>query len=69
MGSTTPKGYYAEDLTDAWNRYCRPNPQESATSATSATPQVNAGESVAEDPSGTRHMFAESATPTLRSVV
>ncbi|MFJ7523856.1 DUF3631 domain-containing protein [Streptomyces griseus] len=69
VGSTTPKGYYAEDLTDAWNRYCRPDPQESATSATSATPQVNQGESVAEDPSGTRHMFAESDTRTLRSVV
>lgn len=66
VGSTTPKGYYAEDLTDAWNRYCRPNPQASATSA---TPQVNGGESVAEGSSGTRHMFAESATPTLRSVV
>ncbi|MFI8001882.1 DUF3631 domain-containing protein [Streptomyces sp. NPDC086010] len=69
VGSTTPKGYYAEDLTDAWNRYCRPDPQESATPATSATSQVNEGGSVAEDPSGTRHMFAESATPTLRSVV
>ncbi|MFJ9653471.1 DUF3631 domain-containing protein [Streptomyces microflavus] len=69
VGSTTPKGYYAEDLTDAWNRYCRPNPQESATSATSATPQVNEGESVAEALPGTRHMFAESATPTLRSVI
>lgn len=22
VGSTTPKGYYAEDLSDAWNRYC-----------------------------------------------
>ncbi|MFH9563534.1 DUF3631 domain-containing protein [Streptomyces globisporus] len=69
VGSTTPKGYYAEDLTDAWNRYCRPDPQESATSATSATPQVNQGESVAETLPDTRHMFAESATPTLRSVV
>ncbi|MFJ1740219.1 DUF3631 domain-containing protein [Streptomyces microflavus] len=69
VGSTTPKGYYAEDLTDAWNRYCRPDPQESATSATSATPQVNEGESVAEALPGTRRMFAESATPTLRSVV
>ncbi|MFD3845246.1 DUF3631 domain-containing protein [Streptomyces microflavus] len=69
VGSTTPKGYYAEDLTDAWNRYCRPDPQESATSATSATLQVNEGESVAEALPGTRHMFAESATPTLRSVI
>ncbi|MFD8446105.1 DUF3631 domain-containing protein [Streptomyces globisporus] len=69
VGSTTPKGYYAEDLTDAWNRYCRPDPQESATSATPATPQVNQGESVAETLPGTRHMLAETATPTLRSVV
>ncbi|MFF9917176.1 DUF3631 domain-containing protein [Streptomyces globisporus] len=69
VGSTTPKGYYAEDLTDAWNRYCRPNPQESATPATPATPQVNRGESVAETLPDTRHMFAETATPTLRSVV
>ncbi|QFQ99743.1 DUF3631 domain-containing protein [Streptomyces phaeolivaceus] len=68
VGSTTPKGYYAEDLTDAWNRYCRPDPQKSATSATPATPQVNAGESVAEGSSETRHMFAESDTRTLRSV-
>lgn len=22
VGSGTPKGYYAEDLTDAWERYC-----------------------------------------------
>ncbi|MEU9310033.1 DUF3631 domain-containing protein [Streptomyces sp. NPDC048256] len=68
VGSTTPKGYYAEDLSDAWNRYCRPDPQKSATSATAATPQVNRGESVAEGPSETRHMFAESDTRTLRSV-
>ncbi|MFD9119948.1 DUF3631 domain-containing protein [Streptomyces bottropensis] len=68
VGSNTPKGYYAEDLTDAWNRYCRPDPQKSATSATPATLQVNSGESVAEDPSETRHMFAETDTRTLRSV-
>ncbi|MFD6831001.1 DUF3631 domain-containing protein, partial [Streptomyces diastaticus] len=42
-----PKGYYATDLTDAWARYCPPPSQESATAATSATPQVNATESVA----------------------
>ncbi|MEU9202298.1 DUF3631 domain-containing protein [Streptomyces sp. NPDC048332] len=69
VGSTTPKGYYAEDLTDAWNRYCRPDPGKAATSATSATPQVNEGESVAETLPGTRHMFTESDTRTLRSVV
>ncbi|MEV7400122.1 DUF3631 domain-containing protein [Streptomyces sp. NPDC091267] len=69
VGSTTPKGYYAEDLTDAWNRYCRPDPGKSATSATAATPQVNEGESVAETLPGTRHMSTESDTRTLRSVV
>lgn len=52
----TPKGYYAEDLEDAWNRYCPPHPTESATSATAATPQVRAGESVAEP-------LPETATP------
>ncbi|MFA3838617.1 DUF3631 domain-containing protein [Streptomyces aureus] len=66
VGSTTPKGYYAEDLTDAWARYCPPPPGESATSATSATPQVNGGESVAEDPSASRHMSAETDTRQLR---
>ncbi|MGW5634826.1 DUF3631 domain-containing protein, partial [Streptomyces sp. NPDC003832] len=55
VGSGTPKGYYAEDLTDAWARYCPPVPEKSATSATSATPQVNEGESVAEAPAGSRH--------------
>ncbi|MFX4294218.1 DUF3631 domain-containing protein [Streptomyces bohaiensis] len=43
----TPKGYYADDLADAWLRYCAP-PLESATSATSATPQVSAPVAVAE---------------------
>ncbi len=27
VGSTTPKGYYAEDLSDAWARYCPPPPE------------------------------------------
>ncbi|WP_328735339.1 DUF3631 domain-containing protein [Streptomyces bobili] len=66
VGSTTPKGYYAEDLTDAWNRYCRPDPQKSATSATAATPQVNGGEPVADTPSETRHTSAETDTRQLR---
>ncbi|MET7845388.1 DUF3631 domain-containing protein [Streptomyces sp. NPDC005356] len=57
-----PKGYYAEDLTDAWKRYCPPPLGESATSATSATPQVNGGESAADSATGTRHMSAETAT-------
>ncbi|MFJ2736795.1 DUF3631 domain-containing protein [Streptomyces sp. NPDC087317] len=68
VGSTTPKGYYAEDLSDAWARYCTPLPGESATAATAATPQVNGGESVADTPFETRHMFAESDTRILRSV-
>ena len=66
VGSTTPKGYYAEDLSDAWARYCPPAPGESATSATAATPQVNAGETVAEAPSASRHMHAETDTRQLR---
>ncbi|MZE78509.1 MULTISPECIES: DUF3631 domain-containing protein [Streptomyces] len=60
--SGTPKGYYAEDLTDAWTRYCSPSPPESATSATAATPQVNRGASVADDPNGIRHSPTEAAT-------
>lgn len=58
-----PKGYYAEDLADAWTRYCPPPPGESATSATSATPQVSSGESVADTATDTRHTSAETATP------
>ncbi|NWF27483.1 DUF3631 domain-containing protein [Streptomyces sp. PKU-EA00015] len=68
VGSGTPKGYYAEDLSDAWARYCPPPPEKSATSATSATPQVNGSESVAEDPSESRHMLAETDTRQLRIV-
>ncbi|MET9412647.1 DUF3631 domain-containing protein [Streptomyces klenkii] len=61
----TPKGYYAEDLADAWERYCPPPPGESATSATSATPQVNEGETVADPPPGIRHTPAETDTHPL----
>jgi hypothetical protein len=57
-----PKGYYAEDLTDAWTRYCPPPPGKSATSATSATPQVSGGESVADTATTIRHTPAETAT-------
>ncbi|GGY11549.1 DUF3631 domain-containing protein [Streptomyces anandii] len=61
-----PKGYYAEDLTDAWTRYCPPPPGKSATSATSATPQVSGGEPVADTATVIRHTPAEAATqPTL----
>ncbi|MGI5138172.1 DUF3631 domain-containing protein [Streptomyces sp. CA-106110] len=66
VGSGTPKGYYAEDLTDAWARYCPPPPEKSATAATAATPQVNGDESVAEAPAESRHMFAETDTRPLR---
>ncbi|MEU0443435.1 DUF3631 domain-containing protein [Streptomyces sp. NPDC006186] len=68
VGSGTPKGYYAEDLADAWARYCPPPPEKSATSATAATPQVNGGESVAEDPNESRHTLAETGTRPLRAV-
>ncbi|MFF0729293.1 DUF3631 domain-containing protein [Streptomyces sp. NPDC004134] len=57
-----PKGYYAEDLADAWTRYCPPYPGESATSATSATPQVSGGESVADTATPIRHAPAATAT-------
>ncbi|MFD7683354.1 DUF3631 domain-containing protein [Streptomyces sp. NPDC060187] len=57
-----PKGYYAEDLADAWMRYCPPPPGESATSATSATPQVSGGASVADSATAIRHASAETAT-------
>ena len=66
--SGTPKGYYAEDLADAWLRYCPPPPADSATSATSATPQVSGGETVADKPSAIRHSPATAATPILRVV-
>ncbi|MGI5512770.1 DUF3631 domain-containing protein [Streptomyces sp. CA-106131] len=54
-----PKGYYAEDLTDAWTRYC---PPPLGKSATSATPQVSGGEYVADTATGIRHTPAETAT-------
>ncbi|EFF90652.1 conserved hypothetical protein [Streptomyces sp. e14] len=60
--SGTPRGYYAEDLSDAWARYCPSPPAESATSATSATPQLSAGESVADAPSVIRNTHATTAT-------
>ncbi|MGW0083994.1 DUF3631 domain-containing protein [Streptomyces sp. NPDC003393] len=68
VGSGTPKGYYAEDLEDAWARYCPPPLEKSATSATSATSQVNEGESVAEPPDGSRNTSAEADTRPLRIV-
>ncbi|SPE49831.1 hypothetical protein SNS2_1527 [Streptomyces netropsis] len=57
-----PRGYYAEDLTDAWARYCPPPPEKSATSATSATPQVTRGADVADELPGIRYIPAETAT-------
>ncbi|MCP3758742.1 DUF3631 domain-containing protein [Streptomyces sp. TBY4] len=63
VGSATPKGYYAEDLADAWARYCPPHLQKSATAATAATPQVSGGESVADTATAIRHTHAETATP------
>lgn len=56
---TIPRGYYAEDLTDAWTRYCPPPPPKSATSA---TPQLNGGESVADELPGIRYITPETAT-------
>ncbi|WP_326807863.1 DUF3631 domain-containing protein [Streptomyces sp. NBC_01775] len=66
--SGTPKGYHAEDLQDAWTRYCPPSPGETATAATSATPQVSEGESVADPLPGVRNTSEEADTRTLRIV-
>ncbi|MEV5338898.1 DUF3631 domain-containing protein [Streptomyces sp. NPDC052676] len=66
VGSGTPKGYYAEDLVDAWARYCPPPPEKSATAATAATPQVNGGESVAETAEENRHVHPQNGTRQLR---
>ncbi|WP_431781569.1 DUF3631 domain-containing protein [Streptomyces chumphonensis] len=60
-----PKGYYAEDLTDAWLRYCPPPPEKSATSATPATHQVNEGADVAEELPGIRYIHPATATGTV----
>ncbi|MFE1976617.1 DUF3631 domain-containing protein [Streptomyces hygroscopicus] len=57
-----PRGYYADDLADAWTRYCPPPPGKSTTSATAATPQVSAGADVAEELPGIRYITAETAT-------
>ncbi|MGK5547242.1 DUF3631 domain-containing protein [Streptomyces sp. URMC 127] len=65
VGSGTPKGYYAEDLTDAWARYCPPPPAKSATSATAATPQVSRGENVADLRLSIRHTPGETDTHPL----
>ncbi|MGW2366356.1 DUF3631 domain-containing protein [Streptomyces sp. NPDC001667] len=46
--SGTPKGYYAEDLADAWERYCPPPPGEIRNSRNTATPQARRVESVAD---------------------
>ncbi|MFD2053773.1 DUF3631 domain-containing protein [Mesorhizobium calcicola] len=37
IGTATPRGYHMADFIDAWRRYLSTPPQESATSATSAT--------------------------------
>ncbi|MFD7166612.1 DUF3631 domain-containing protein [Streptomyces violascens] len=67
VGSATPKGYYAEDLTDAWERYCPPlPPPEVRNIRHAATSQVNAGENVAEAPFGSATEPDVSATPPLR---
>jgi hypothetical protein len=57
-GGVIVKGYRREDFADAWNRYL-PSSPESATSATSATPQQSCGFSSAT-PGGES---ATSATP------
>ncbi|MDK1475406.1 DUF3631 domain-containing protein [Streptomyces sp. 549] len=58
-----PRGYYAEDLADAWTRYCPPPPEKSATSATPATDQLSGGADVADELPGIRYIHPSSATP------
>jgi len=52
IGNTTPKGYAAADLADAWARYVPPLGQETATSATdgAAPPGEGVADAVADDP-------------------
>ncbi|MBA0054037.1 DUF3631 domain-containing protein [Streptomyces sp. AJS327] len=57
-----PKGYYAEDLLDAWTRYCPTPLPEAATAATPATPQVTSRENVAEPLAEIRYITPASAT-------
>ncbi|SEP64862.1 DUF3631 domain-containing protein [Streptomyces radiopugnans] len=64
--SGVPRGYYAEDLADAWTRYCPPPPPKSATSATAATPQLTDGADVADEAASIRYITPASAT-TARS--
>jgi hypothetical protein len=64
--SGTPKGYYAEDLADAWARYCPPPPGNSATSATPQQLQVSEGDSVADSRNDIRNTPAGTDTQSLR---
>ncbi|RUU84046.1 DUF3631 domain-containing protein, partial [Mesorhizobium sp. M7A.F.Ca.MR.176.00.0.0] len=41
IGTATPRGYHRSDFIDAWKRYLSLPPQDSATSATSATEHVD----------------------------
>lgn len=64
------KGYYAEDLYDAWTRYCAPAPDKSATSATGPVqPPLSSADGVADAtgriryPSATGALAATAARP------
>ncbi|MET9361945.1 DUF3631 domain-containing protein [Streptomyces sp. NPDC006632] len=67
VGSTTPKGYYAEDLEDAWSRYCSP-PQEIRNIRHAATSQVTGGESVADKCRVADTPDADATPPLMRIV-
>ncbi|MFB6820314.1 DUF3631 domain-containing protein [Streptomyces virginiae] len=58
-----PKGYYAEDLADAWLRYCPQPPEEVRHVRHTATPQVSRGESVAEALPTSATQQSTNATP------
>jgi hypothetical protein len=60
IGSTTPKGYGAEDFADAWERYVPVSRQRSATSATDDAPSP--GQGVADDVADNPDVADESAT-------
>ncbi|MCU7822208.1 DUF3631 domain-containing protein [Kitasatospora sp. DSM 101779] len=64
IGTAVAKGYYADDLADAWSRYCQSVPEKSATAATAATAQVRALFPVAE-PVAVADSDPPSTTPAL----
>jgi hypothetical protein len=67
IDGTNRKGYRREHLHDAWSRYLPPEHGDSATSATSATAQVNDDDQVAHTPPGCA-VCGEPLDPVLASL-